>query len=172
MSRNTKAWIGVGTLVVVGCFWGLLNRYVDLYNNTGSGNQAETLTGRTFIWAAAISMGIEKPWIGHGVYSFKSLIPSFGGFQPVHAHNEFLQQFFEYGVVGVVIVAGIYWSLYRLARRAPKSELRTLALTLLIFALLRGLADTTNFGLSYPLWILTALSISLTTPSHVAGTSS
>lgn len=169
MTRKTKLWIGVGSLLVVASFWSLLNAYIDVYNNTGSGNQAETLTGRTLIWAVAFSMGLEKPWFGHGVYSFKSLIPSFGSFQPVHAHNEFLQQFFEYGVAGIVIVAGMYWSFYQQARRAPGSELRNLALVLLIFALLRGLADTANFGLSYPLWIFAALSIRLASPIAIEG---
>jgi exopolysaccharide production protein ExoQ len=169
MSRKTKVWIGAGVLAVIGSFWSLLSAYVDVYNNTASGEQVETLTGRTFIWAVAFAMGIEKPWLGHGVFSFKSLVPPFGSFQAQHAHNEFLQQFFEYGAVGVVIVAGLYWSIYRLARRAPSSDLRTLALTLLIFALVHGLADTINFGLSYPLWILATLSICLTASARVSG---
>jgi exopolysaccharide production protein ExoQ len=165
MPRKTKLRIGAGALFVIVSFWSLLDTYINIYNNMGSGNQAETLTGRTLVWAAALSMSLEKPWLGHGVYSFKSLIPSFGNFQPVHAHNEFLQQFFEYGVIGVLIVAGAYWSFYMQARQSPKSDLRTLVFVLLFFALLRGLADTANFGLSYPLWIFTALSICLASRS-------
>jgi hypothetical protein len=75
-----------------------------------------------------------------------------------------LQQFFEYGVAGVVIAAGVYWSFYRQTRRASASELKTLALTLLLFALLHGLTDTLIFDLSYPLWMLTALSLCLVRP--------
>jgi exopolysaccharide production protein ExoQ len=161
---KTKLWIGVGSLLVIASFWSFLTAYIDVYSNAGSGNRVETLTGRTFVWAVALSMSMEKPWLGHGAYSFKSLIPSIGSFQPVHAHNELLQQFFEYGAVGVVIVIGAYASLYRQARRAPMSELRTLVLALLLFASIRGLADTANFGLSYPLWIFTALSICLNLP--------
>ena len=97
--------------------------------------------------------------MGHGIYSFKALIPAFGSFEAVHAHNEWLQQFFEYGVVGVVLAAGVYWSFYRLASRARPSELRTLSLGLLIFTLVRGLTDTVSFGLSFPLWLIVALSI-------------
>jgi exopolysaccharide production protein ExoQ len=99
--------------------------------------------------------------LGHGIYSFRALIPSFGAFQAVHAHNEMLQQFFEYGAAGVAIVVALYFSFYRLARRAQPGSLRNLALTLLVFALIRGLTDTTNFGLSYPLWLLAALSVCL-----------
>lgn len=164
MRRKAKFQLAAVALIVVACFWSLLTAYIDVYNSTGSGNQAETLTGRTVIWGLTVSMGLEKPWFGHGVYSFKSLMPAFGDFQAVHAHNEFLQQFFEYGLAGVVIVLGLYWSIYRDARRAPVGQLRTLCLSLLIFALIRGLADTTNFGLSYPIWLITALSLSLARP--------
>lgn len=161
MTRKAKLWIGATALLVIASFWSLLSAYIDVYNNTGSGNQAETLTGRTILWTVAFSMGLEKPWLGHGIYSLKALIPSFGAFEPVHAHNEVLQQFFEFGIVGLAIAAGVYWSFYRLARRAQHGELRLLALSLLIFALLHGLTDTVPFGLSYPLWLLTALSLCL-----------
>jgi O-antigen ligase len=164
MSRKAKFQLTAVALIVIACFWSLLTAYIDVYNSTGSGNQAETLTGRTVIWALTLSMGSEKPWFGHGVYSFRSLMPAFGNFQAVHAHNEILQQFFEYGLTGVIIVIGLYWSIYRQARRAPASHLRTLCLTLLIFAVFRGLADTTNFGLSYPIWLITALSVSVAQP--------
>ena len=161
MSRKTKTWIGVATLTMVSVFWGLLSSYIEIYNNTGAGTQAETLTGRTALWTVATAMGMEKPVFGHGFYSFKSLIPALGSFQPVHAHNDLIQQFFELGSVGVGIVAAVYWSFYRQARRAPAGELKMLALALLIFTLLHGLADTVSPGLSFPLWLLSALSIGL-----------
>jgi len=154
-------------LLVVACFWSLLTSYIDIYNNTGSGNQVGTLTGRTVLWAVTFSMGMEKPWFGHGLYSFKSQIPVIGTFEPVHAHNELLQQFFEFGMAGIVIAVGVYWSIYRQASKAPESELRSLALTLLVFVLLHGLTDTVPIGLSYPLWLLTAISLCLTRPAAV-----
>ncbi|HEY4378863.1 MAG TPA: O-antigen ligase family protein [Acidobacteriaceae bacterium] len=161
MSRKTKARIVAAALLVIACFWGLLRAYITAYNTTGSGNQVETLTGRTVLWTIAISMSLEKPWLGHGIYSFKSLVPPLGIFQPVHAHNELLQQLFEYGVVGVVVAVGIYWSFFRQARRSQTTGLSALCLTLLIFSLVRGLADTINFGLSFPFWLMAGLSISL-----------
>jgi exopolysaccharide production protein ExoQ len=167
MTRKTKAYLVVGALLVIASFWGLVNSYLSVYTSTGSGNQAETLTGRTLLWTVALSMGLEKPWFGHGLYSFKSLIPAFGLFEPVEAHNELLQQFFEFGIAGVVIALGVYWSFWRQARSAPASDLRALALTLLIFAVLHGLTDTVPFGLSFPLWLLTALSLCLASTATV-----
>jgi exopolysaccharide production protein ExoQ len=167
MTRRTRFYLGAATLLVVVSFWGLLSAYLENYANSGSGDQIETLTGRTVLWAVAFSMGLEKPWFGHGIYSFKALIPAFGQFEAVHAHNEFLQQFFEYGIAGVVIVGMIYWTFFRQARRAKQSDLRTLSLTVLLFALVRGLTDTTNFGLSYPLWLLAALTVCLARPKII-----
>ena len=161
MPRKAKVYFVAGALVVVASFWGLLSSYADIYNNTGSGDQAETLTGRTLLWTVAFSMGLEKPWLGHGLYSFKALIPMLGTFEAVHAHNDLLQQFFEFGIAGVVILLGVYWSFYRQTRRAPATEMRTLAVALLLFALVRGLTDSVQFGLSYPLWLLAAFSICL-----------
>lgn len=161
MTRGAKMRLTAATAFVVALFWGVLSSYIDIYNNAGSGNQAETLTGRTVLWATAFSMSMERPWIGHGIDSFRAMIPAFGDFQAVHAHNELLQQFFEYGLAGLTITAGVYGAIYHQARRAPPSDRRTLALTLLIFTLLHGLTDTTNFELSYPLWLLVALSVCL-----------
>lgn len=160
-SRKVKLQIAAGALFVMLCFSSLAASYLDTYNNTGSGNQAETLTGRTVLWATALAMGMEKPWLGHGIYSFRALIPAFGRFEPVHAHNEPIQLFFEFGIVGVVIAAGVYWKFFQQARRAPASGLRSAALALLIFALVRGLTDTLQFGLSFPLWLFVALAACL-----------
>jgi O-antigen ligase len=161
MPRKAKVYLVAGALVVVASFWGLLSSYADIYNNTGSGDQAETLTGRTLLWTVAFSMSLERPWLGHGLYSFKALIPMLGTFEAVHAHNDLLQQFFEFGIAGVVILLGVYWSFYRQTRRVPATEMRTLAVALLLFALVRGLTDSVQFGLSYPLWLLAAFSICL-----------
>jgi O-antigen ligase len=166
LTRKAKVQLAAASLLVVASFWGLLNTYLAIYNNTGSGNQVETLTGRTVLWTVALSISMQKPWFGHGIYSFKSLIPALGPFAAVHAHNELLQQFFEYGLAGVVIVTALYSSLLRQAWRSAASELRTLTLALLIFALVRGLADTVPIGLSYPLWLIAALSTALALPQQ------
>jgi exopolysaccharide production protein ExoQ len=164
MTRRSKLQLGAVAMAFVAGFWGLLNTYLAAYNSTGSGNQAETLTGRTVLWTVAFSMSMERPWLGHGFYSFKSLIPALGPFAAVHAHNELLQQFFECGLVGVAIVIALYAAVLRQAWCAPRSEMRTLALALPILAMLRGLADTVPVGLSYPLWLMAALSLCLTRP--------
>jgi hypothetical protein len=159
MSRKSKVVLGVTSLAVIALFWPLILHYTAVYENAG--NQAETLTGRLGIWVFVLGRALEQPWIGHGFHSFRNVIPPFGSFEAWHAHNELLQQFYTYGVLGIVLLVGTYVSLYRYARRVARPEVRTLVASALIFVVVRGLADTENFDLSLPLWLITLLSLTL-----------
>jgi exopolysaccharide production protein ExoQ len=161
--RRTKLWIGVGGIAVVLSFWSLLDAYVDIYAQS---DHVETLTGRTFIWAESLDIALERPWLGHGFYSFRWIVPPFGPFEAWHAHNEFLQQFFAYGTVGLLVTIALYYFLVRLIRRAAPSLEKELALAVLIFALVRGVVDTERFDLSFPLWLMAAFSVVLTRVNH------
>jgi exopolysaccharide production protein ExoQ len=158
ISHKAKVKIGTGATLAIVYFWTVLEAYADLYSQ---GSNPETLTGRTIIWATAWDIAWEKPWLGHGFYSFRWVVPLFNDFEAWQAHNEFLQQFFAYGVCGVIVVALLYWTLYRQIRASAGSGLKTLASALLIFALVRGLVDTERFDLSYPLWLMALMSVSL-----------
>lgn len=157
MSRKSKVLLIIVTLVVFLGFSGLIESYFAVYSNTG--NQAETLTGRIGIWAFVLGRSLEQPWIGHGFHSFRNVIPPFGSFEAWHAHNEILQQFYTYGAIGVLLLAGVYGSFFRYARRFSPPATRKLLASLLLFILIRGLADTENFDLSLPLWFLSLMSL-------------
>lgn len=170
ISRRLKIQIAAVALVVIAAFMTLLESYLEIYTTTGSGTQAETLTGRTAIWTMSFFMAIEKPWIGHGFYSFRALIPAFGSFEPWHAHNELLQEFFEYGLLGVAVTASLYLALISAARRsATRTSSANSAATsygrlvsiVVLFALIHGLAESVNFGLTIPLWLFATLAIAL-----------
>lgn len=158
LTRAVRIRIGLLTAVVLASFWGLLETYLDSY---ALGASPETLTGRTYIWTVAAEFALEKPWFGYGFYSFRSVVPLFGSFEAVHAHNELLQQFFSFGVAGLVIFIGIHAAFYLQIRRSHPGNLKTLATALLIFALVRGLSDTEIYDFSYPLWLMATLSILL-----------
>lgn len=138
---------------VVAAFSGLISAYFAIYTNAGS--QAETLTGRFGLWAYFLDKAFEQPWIGHGFHSVWKVVPPFSeGFEARHAHNELLQQFYAYGVVGVVMFLGLYGSLFRLIRKLPSGWLKTFFASMLLFGVIRGLADTEPFDLSLPLWAI------------------
>jgi exopolysaccharide production protein ExoQ len=168
ISRRSKALFALAAVAVTAIFSGLLASYYDVYTNAG--NQSETLTGRLGIWAYFLEEAIQQPWIGHGFDSAWKVIPPFGAdqFQAAHAHNELLQQFYAYGACGVVLFCGIYGSLFLKIRRVPTGRRRSLFLALLIFVLVRGLADTDRFDLSLPLWvILTVVCLAETADDNV-----
>lgn len=159
MSRRSKLLIAFAAAAVVAILWGLLTSYYDIYTNAG--NQAETLSGRLGIWAYFLSEAIQQPWIGHGFDSAWKVIPAFGPdqFEAAHAHNELIQQFYAYGLVGVCLFTGIYWSLYRHIHRLMRGPRKAFFLAFLLFVLVRGIADTERFDLSLPLWAIVMISL-------------
>jgi len=158
MSRKAKIWIGVAASIIVTSLWGLLEAYLITYSQ---GLGPETLTGRTLIWAVSLEYAIKQPILGNGFYSYRFVVPAFGTFEAQQAHDELLQQFFSFGAVGVLLTITLYWLFFRQLRRTQTSHLKTLAATLLVFALIRGLTDTQTFDLSFPLWLMAMLSILL-----------
>jgi O-antigen ligase len=157
--RKTKVLLALGAVVIIVAFSSLLTSYFDSYVN--SGNQAETLTGRLGIWTYFLLEAIQQPWIGHGFHSVWQVVPPFGAdqFEARHAHNELIQQFYAYGVVGICMFLGIYGSLWLQVRRLVGGPRKTFFFALLLFILVRGLADTEAFDLSLPLWAIVLISV-------------
>jgi exopolysaccharide production protein ExoQ len=162
VSRKTKVALLAGFALLIAVSWGLLQAYYDIYVNAGY--QVETLTGRLGIWAYILNEALDKPWIGHGFHSVWKVIPPFGSdrFEARHAHNELLQQFYTYGVVGIVMLIGLYRSFYNQAKKLPKSSLRTLLFGLMVFVVVRGFGDTEVFDLSLPTWLIVLFSVFIT----------
>jgi exopolysaccharide production protein ExoQ len=154
--RKTKVLLALQAAIVVVIFSSLLTSYFGVY---ASGSDPESLTGRIGIWAVIVEAALEHPWIGHGFHSVWKVIPPFGVFEARHAHNELLQQFYAYGVAGIGLIVGLYGSFYKQVRRLAPSSFRTIFLGFLLFILVRGLADTEPFDLSFPLWMIGLLSV-------------
>ncbi|MGB9031198.1 MAG: O-antigen ligase family protein [Acidobacteriaceae bacterium] len=165
MTRARKLMLIGLALVILFAFQGLIASYYTIYTNAGS--QAETLTGRLGIWAYFVTEAVQQPWIGHGFHSVWKVVPPFGPFEARHAHNELLQQFYAYGAAGIILMAGLYGSVFLQIRRLPRGPVKTFFQGLLIFILVRGLADTEPFDLSLPLWfvcLITPLLMEWTVP--------
>ncbi len=158
ISRKTRIYIGAAGAAVLLGFWGLLEAYLDVYTE---GTNLETLTGRTYIWTTALDLTTDKPWLGHGFDSFRWVFPPFENFQPWHAHNEWIQQLFAYGFIGLAVVIAVYISFYRRVKASRNAPLKSLATAILILVLVRGLVDTDRFELCFPLWLMTMLSLAL-----------
>ena len=158
ISRAIKIKLAFGAALVLVAFSGLLASYYTIYIDRS--DQVESLSGRLGIWAYILNEAVDKPWFGHGFHSVWKVIPPFyiDQFEARHAHNELLQQFYAYGVVGVVMLFGLYGSFYRRARKLPSSPLRTFMISMLVFVLVRGFADTEVFDLTLPIWAIAMFS--------------
>jgi exopolysaccharide production protein ExoQ len=161
LSRKTKAALITLTVLLILAFWGLFEAYYDVY--TTAGNQAETLTGRTAIWLYVLGAVFDQSWtlwIGHGFDAWWKVVPPFGSglFEARHAENEILQQFYAFGVAGVVVLIGLYASLWQRLRKLRQWPARPLLLCLLLFIAVRGLAEADAFDLLLPLWCAVLLS--------------
>lgn len=157
IDRRKKIWIAAAALWGLLVFWGLIEAYYDNY--TTEGNKAETLTGRTAIWAFTLNAAVEKPWTGNGIDSMWKVFPPFGNelFEARHAENEMLQQFYSYGVAGIAMLVGLYGSLYRRIRSMPRDPARAVLLSLMLFVVIRGLAEAEPIDLLLPLWMITLI---------------
>lgn len=153
MSRKKKSLVIASAVVLMLCFWGLFGAYYDIYSTEG--DQAETLTGRTAIWAWTLDAALDHPWCGNGFDAMWKVAPTFGGdlFEARHAENELLQQFFAYGLFGVALASAVYTSLYKGIRELPLGTERSVLISFLIYVLVRGLAEAEPFDLLLPLWL-------------------
>jgi len=161
ITRRKLLAIVVASGLVVAAFWRLIEAYFEVYTTTG--NEAETLTGRVGIWNYTLESSLEQPWIGHGFHSFRNVVPAFGVFEAWHAHNELLQLFYTYGIVGLLLFIAVYGSLYLQLRRASVSD-KALFYGLLLFIVIRGFGDTDRFELTLPLWFVFLISSLLNAP--------
>jgi len=158
MRRRTKVLLTTAAILAVLAFWGLYEAYYDVYTTTG--NQAETLTGRTAIWAWSFDAALARPWLGNGFDSMWKVAPPIGPdrFEPRHAENELLQQFYAFGLVGIVLLAGLYGSLFLQFRRYSDKSLKWVFVAMMVFVVIRGLAVAEPFDLLLPLWTIVVVS--------------
>lgn len=119
---------------------------LTLVSRTGYVSEVTTLTGRTDIWKFAWSQIVEEPLLGYGHASSKHLFPllfrQYWGWTTTHAHNMWLQIWFTTGLVGVLLLAGVFVAQFRywLQTRDPGS------LALLVFVFVVGLAEAAHIA--------------------------
>jgi O-antigen ligase len=148
------AWMAAGTTVA----WFSAASKVAEYTNKG---QTDTLSGRTLLWAQTYLQISNGPWIrGFGFLAFREIGPN--PFSSVGslavAHNEFLNVWFNFGMVGVALVFASYLALslssFR-ARRRGGGLITVLTLCAVVFCLVRGVGEASVTMCVLPIpWIL------------------
>ena len=67
---------------------------------------------RKILWQKAFAYILQKPWFGHGLYSFPYYSPTFFPLETergVDAHNVYIQLLFETGLAGLLTYLWIFW---------------------------------------------------------------
>jgi exopolysaccharide production protein ExoQ len=127
-----------------------------------------TLTGRTTIWEKTIRAVSDTFWYGYGFSSFTNEHFNYywGRYRPSHAHNSYIQAYFETGVIGLVLLVLAIFSQMRacLFRRNSDSNYRySYALFLLLLAVTGGFTGLTYAGSLSVLIVLFLLVLSAET---------
>ena len=81
----------------------------------------------------------------------RSFLPSAPiGLKPDTRRTRCCEQFYAYGAMGVVMLAGLYGSVYRRIRKLPRGPVRVVFLSILLFVVVRGFAEAEPFDLLLP----------------------
>jgi O-antigen ligase len=125
----------------------ILSSKIADYRSAGGGTAPETLSGRTVLWALTFKQIASGPFIrGFGLLAFRTIGPN-----PFSAtghlaqtHNDFLQVWFNFGMVGVVLVFGSYFALTYASVKALKQRggfAAILVLCAVVWFIVKGITE-------------------------------
>jgi O-antigen ligase len=147
----------VGLTVAVFAAFSKITAYV---NKTGAGS-VETLSGRTALWEDTYRQIINGPYIrGFGETAFRAIGPNLAhtAAHNVHPHNEFLAVWFNFGLVGVVLVYSSYLALTIVSWKAFRhgfGHLPILVLCAVVYYFVAGIAAASFSMCLFPIqWLL------------------
>lgn len=157
--------IVTGVLVAILALTTPLGDYLHLYRDRQG---AESFSGRTLLWKAAVPAIKAKPILGHGYMSTEFLVFEINGvgWAAPHLHNGFLEAVYNTGSIGFLItmitILVIPWNLYRVLRRSPNtSAIHRIAsgcIGIWAFLLINGFFNSSFGGkLTPPFMVLLAL---------------
>ena len=157
--RHIKRITIMAAVLIVALF-AASSRIAEYANKTGGGS-AETLSGRTALWEETYQQIINGPYIrGFGETAFRAIGPNLGrvSVHYVHAHNEFLNIWFNLGLVGVALVYSSYFTLAIVSWKAFRRGAgypAVLVLCAVVFYFIEGIASASFSMCVLPIqWLL------------------
>ena len=157
--QNYRLFLNVKTLIVIVLCTGMSfflienSRYVNdkFYDtlekigfNTGdrvgeTGEAYHNINLRSYFWSTSTALIIEKPFFGHGAGMEKRLLDKEFekqklDFKGYNSHNQFLSSVFQYGFLGIVILALIFGQLFKKAIR-QKNQIVLMILGVMLFSM-------------------------------------
>lgn len=127
-------------------------------------------SGRIEVWREYWQYFIQRAILGHGpgfVSNFAESIPADGGllYRWRHLHNEFYQVGMEQGIIGLILIGFLLYTLFRLIKILPKTDVLIAMSGILIAFLINCLVN-------YPchLWMIGALGLTAYSSVYVLAT--
>lgn len=102
---SSRRWIVVNVIAIATVTLALASGKIITYLQAR--NFDLTFTGRTDIWEKTLSAtdgGTGALGFGFGSFQLPEFDYLFGNFRPTHAHNSFIQAYFEIGAIGLVVL--------------------------------------------------------------------
>nr|WP_279239895.1 O-antigen ligase family protein [Scytonema sp. UIC 10036] len=162
-------FVDIGILVL-GCLaLVIFSNWIELITGLG---KDPTLTGRTPLWAIAISRLMERPFFGYGRGAYWAPGSNFAveagksisGWIPPHAHNGFLDIALDLGLVGLsLFLISFLFSFVRALKRAyaTKDAEELWPLAFLTFLAMNNMTESFLMRLANLYWVL-FITVSLT----------
>lgn len=100
----------------------ILSLIIDIENIfVTSLNREMTFTGRTEVWSICLNL-VKNPLIGTGFESFwlgerLKIIWDRYWWHPIQAHNGYIEVYLELGIVGLFLLSGVMFSIYKSIRK-------------------------------------------------------
>jgi O-antigen ligase len=105
--KRAAAALAIAVLLAIGASYWVTAHFDSALDLLG---KDETLTGRTDLWAVAVVMALERPWLGYGYNAFwlglggpSAEVWRVVGWVPSHGHNGFLDVWLDLGLLGVAV---------------------------------------------------------------------
>jgi exopolysaccharide production protein ExoQ len=121
-----------------------------------------TLTGRTVLWSTVVERIEERPVLGYGYGAFwdtkgvlREQVRTVVGWDTPHSHNGLLDEWLDMGLVGVLLVLGVYVLAIKRAWVELRAEGGIDGLWAMTFLVMLFLGNTTESSISQSLLIWT-----------------
>lgn len=156
--------LGIGLVVAVA--WLQMNPDVAV----GPLGKDRTLTGRTDLWAVALTMIEQRPWLGYGYSAFwrdgapgpAAAFWAAVGWRTPHSHNGFIDLALDLGLVGLLVfLVGLVTATIKALRRARTG--RTIdavaPLVLVTYTVLYNLSESSLFKHNTLYWVVYVVAV-------------
>lgn len=146
--KSKIIWSSLILVILAFYFQGNSEKFRSLYNFS----ERSSLASRFMIWSSALKIGEDNPIWGIGPGNFQSKYLEYQKFFPPylewavpHPHNLYLAFWLGAGFFGLIGFALLLIFWFKDFFKTEKSDLKIIALGVMVYILIHGLVDTTYF---------------------------